>query len=257
MGTAAPGEPQRLARRVAAMLPCSRAEAERHIAGGWVRVDGQVVDRPETRVADHQVVSLDPAARAETQVPMTVLWHKPGGLPLPEALHLTQDMVSRWFTADSRSPSDRCGVRPVRAHFHRLQPLCPLATDESGLLVFTQSTSVARRFLQAGLDIEHEWFIDVAEGPGTGEPGWRADILRSLQQPMAWQGRHQPAPRASWQSDRRLRLVTKGCPPGQMRRLIERAALPVTAVRRQRIGRVGLAGLQPGQWRFLLPSERF
>jgi ribosome-binding ATPase len=45
--------------------------------------------------------------RAELPVQrlMTLLWHKPAGLPLPEALHLTDDLVRRWFTPDSRSPS--------------------------------------------------------------------------------------------------------------------------------------------------------
>jgi 23S rRNA pseudouridine2604 synthase len=257
MNTAASGEPQRLAKRVAALMACSRSEAERFITGGWVRVDGQVVEVPEARVGDHQQVVVDPAARPDTLVPMTVLWHKPAGLPLPEALHLTDDLVRRWFTPDSRSPSDRSRVRPVRAHFHRLQPLCPLATDESGLMVFTQSTPIARRFLQSALDMEHEWFIDLADGQVPGEADWRAGVLRSLAQPMSWQGRHQPLARASWQSDRRIRLVIKGCPPGHVHRLIERAALVVGAVRRQRIGRVALTGLDAGQWRYLLPTERF
>ncbi len=257
MNTAATGEPQRLAKRVAALMACSRSEAERYITGGWVRVDGQVVELPEARVGEHQSVVVDPAARPETLAPMTVLWYKPHGLPMPEALHLTDDLVRRWFQPASRSPSDRSRVRPLRAHFHRLQPLSPLASDESGLMVFTQSIPIARRFLQSGIDIEHEWFIDLADGVGPGEPDWRAGVLRSLQQPMSWQGRHQPAARASWQSDRRVRLVAKGCPPGHLHRLVERAAVDAGAVRRQRIGRVALTGLEPGQWRYLLPTERF
>jgi len=249
--------PERLAKRVATLVPCSRAEAERYIAGGWVRVDGQVVEVPEARVAEHQDVSIDSAARPESLTPMTVLWHKPAGLPLPEALHLTDDLVGRWFSAACHSPSDRSRVRPLRAHFHRLQPLSPLASSESGLMVFTQSTPIARRFIQSALDIEHEWLIDVAPALDVSDASWRAAALRSLQQPMSWQGRHQPAARASWQADRRLRLALKGCPPGQLARLIDRAALPVAMVRRQRIGRVALTGLESGQWRYLLGVERF
>ena len=33
-------EPIRLAKRLAALVPCSRREAELYIAGGWVTVDG-------------------------------------------------------------------------------------------------------------------------------------------------------------------------------------------------------------------------
>ena len=39
--------------------------------------------------------------------------------------------------------------------------------------------------------------------------------------------------------------------------LIERAGLPVASARRQRLGRVALTGLDAGQWRYLLPTERF
>ena len=69
----------------------------------------------QTRAAAQvdQLVTVDPAARPETLVPMTLLWHKPAGLPMPEALHLTDDLVRRWFTPASRSPSDRSRVRPL------------------------------------------------------------------------------------------------------------------------------------------------
>jgi 23S rRNA pseudouridine2604 synthase len=40
--------PVRLAKRLAATLPCSRREAELYIAGGWVTVDGLVVEEPQS-----------------------------------------------------------------------------------------------------------------------------------------------------------------------------------------------------------------
>ena len=40
---------ERLAKRVAAMLSCSRREAELYIEGGWVRVEGVVVEEPQFR----------------------------------------------------------------------------------------------------------------------------------------------------------------------------------------------------------------
>ena len=42
---------ERLAKRLAAQLPCSRREAELYIEGGWVQVDGVVVEAPGARVA--------------------------------------------------------------------------------------------------------------------------------------------------------------------------------------------------------------
>ena len=37
---------ERLAKRVAVQQSCSRADAERYIEGGWIAVDGQVVEEP-------------------------------------------------------------------------------------------------------------------------------------------------------------------------------------------------------------------
>ena len=52
----------RLAKRVAEVAGCSRADAERYIAGGWVSVDGVVADDPATRVTAGQQVAMLPGA---------------------------------------------------------------------------------------------------------------------------------------------------------------------------------------------------
>ena len=57
--------------------------------------------------------------------------------------------------------------------------------------------------------------------------------------------------------DWRLRLAIKGPIPGQVAHLCERAGLGVAAVRRQRIGRVGLDNLPAGQLRYSSAPERF
>jgi 23S rRNA pseudouridine2604 synthase len=54
-----------------------------------------------------------------------------------------------------------------------------------------------------------------------------------------------------------LRFAIKGPRPGQIAHLCDEAGLRILAMKRIRIGRVPLAGLLPGQWRYLLPSERF
>ena len=63
-----PDEPQRLSKVVAARVPCSRREAEQYIAEGWVRVDGQLVEEPQFRVADSQHVEIDAKARLQPAV---------------------------------------------------------------------------------------------------------------------------------------------------------------------------------------------
>ena len=54
-----------------------------------------------------------------------------------------------------------------------------------------------------------------------------------------------------------LRFAVKGFEAGVTADLCYRAGLEVDAMRRIRIGRLPLAGLEVGQWRFLLGYERF
>ncbi len=61
----------------------------------------------------------------------------------------------------------------------------------------------------------------------------------------------------SWQSERRLRFALKGIDPSLLPWMCEQVGLAVVAIRRIRIGRLPLAGLPAGQWRSLLPHERF
>ena len=69
----------RLAKRVAELKACSRAEAERYIEGGWVSVNGEVVELPQHRVSEHDVVTLATNARATTVASTALRGHHPNG----------------------------------------------------------------------------------------------------------------------------------------------------------------------------------
>ncbi len=250
-------EPQRLAKRLSAQLPCSRSDAENYIAGGFVRVDGQVVEEPMERVRDEQVVTLDPKAKLEPLASMTLIWHKPAGHALPDVPLLPDEVAARWFTAAQRFPGDRSGVRPLKAHLHKLLPVAPLGELSSGLMVFTQNPGVARKMTEDANQLEHEWLAEVAADPALDDPARREAVLQSLSKALFFDGWAVPSARASWQSELRLRLAIKGNRPGQVAHLCERAGLQLTALRRLRLGRISLAGLPVGQWRYLLGYERF
>ena len=250
-------DPQRLAKRLAAQLPCSRRDAELYIAGGWVRVDGAVVEEPMARVRDEQTVVLNPQARLEPLVPVTLVWHKPAGTALPEAAHLPDDVAARWFAASARFAGDRSGIRPLKAHLHRLLPVAALEVQSSGLMVFTQNPGVARKITDASSPLEHEWLVEVQDDPALDDDARREAVLQSLGKALFFDGWAVPSARASWQSERRLRLAIKGTLPGQVAHLAERAGLRLAAVRRQRLGRIGLDGLPSGHWRYAAAHERF
>ncbi len=241
-------EAQRLAKAVAALVPCSRREAEQYIAEGWVSVDGVCVRTPEQRVAPGQRVALDaqapPPARLQAVQPATLLLHKPAGATTAEALALLSE-AARW-------PGDWSGIRVSTAHLRGLQPLLPLPTPASGLCVFSQAPGVVRKLTEDAAFIEQELIADVQ-----GRDGMAPGGLARLGHGLVWQGRPLPPARVSWQSETRLRFAMKGIAPERVEWMCAQVGLQLQALRRIRLGRVPMAALPLGQWRYLPAGERF
>ena len=237
-------DPIRLAKRVAEIAHCSRADAERYVEDGWVTVDGVVVDRPQHKVSDEQV-AIDPAARLEAPLPATLLLHKPPGY---DAISGAQPALELATQANHWS-EDGSGVRPLRRHLLNLTPLVPLDRDASGLIVLTQDGRVWRRLSEDGDEIEHEYIVEVA-----GEIAPRG--LRRLNHGLDYEGRALPPCKVSWQSETRLRFAIKGVQGGQLRDMCRQVSLDVLAIRRIRIGRIPLGKMPSGQWRYLPSQER-
>ena len=65
-----------------------------------------------------------------------------------------------------------------------------------------------------------------------------------------------PYIKVSWQSEARLRIAAKAILPGQIQQLCIAAGLTVASIKRIRIGRLPMAKLAPGEWRYLGADER-
>ncbi|MFZ3042879.1 MAG: rRNA pseudouridine synthase [Thiobacillus sp.] len=238
-------DPVRLAKRVAELRGCSRREAEQYIAGGWVKVDGIVVEEPQFRVAD-QRIDIDPHADLAQAEPVTLLLHKPPGYRTTEG----EPPASQLLTPDTLWPEDRAGIRPLKKHFAQLTLCVPLETDASGLVVFTQDWRIARKLTEDAATLEHEVIVEVA---GEMVPNG----LKRLNRGIPFNGRTPPTIKVSWQNETRLRVALKGAQIGQIAHLCEAVGLQVLSMKRIRLGRVPLGKLPEGQWRYLLEDERF
>lgn len=234
-------EPLRLAKRVAALAGCSRREAELYIEGGWVRVDGVVVEEPQHRVRGDQRIELDPGATAVALEPVTLLLHQPAAAGVREALRMLTPAAHAGSQPDARI---------VQRHFAHLVPLLPLPALASGLAVFSQQRGVIRRLTDDASTLEQEVIAEVG-GEAAG------DALPRLCHGLVEQGRPLPPIKVSWQSERRLRFALKGIAPGLVPWMCEQVGLSVVSLKRIRIGRVPMSGLPEGQWRFLRRDERF
>lgn len=234
-------EPIRLAKRLAQDLGCSRREAEQFIEGAWVSVDGVVVEDPAARVAPRQQVRLDPAATAEAATPVSILLHKPAGVGLDAAGVMAPLLPER------RSDSDRSGLRLLRRHFRNQQLIAGLPAGTSGLVVYSQDGRIVRRLLEDVSRIEQEILIDVGTDLDAAQ-------LARIQGEAA--ARHLNA-RISRQSEKRLRIAAKGKAASALVEICAACGLQVSSERRIRLGRIALAGLAPGEWRFLRSDEWF
>jgi 23S rRNA pseudouridine2604 synthase len=236
-------EPVRLSKRLAALLPCSRSEAEQYIEGGWVRVDGQVVEEPHFRVL-HEKIELDPEARLTELPPVTLLLHKPAGQPSPQAL---LNPASHWR-------DDPSGIRVLKRHFSQLTPAVPLEPAASGLLVYSQDWRVTRKLSEDERLIEVEVTVEVQ---GEVSAAQLALLMRDTDE----RGQPLPTVKASLNSSgdgrSKLRFAIKGVHPGLIAYVCERAGLQILSMKRIRIGRVPMTQLPPGQWRYLQAHERF
>ena len=250
-GTASPlRDDIRLCKLMADRGLCSRREADEFIERGWVLVDGQRVSQLGMRVAPDAQVELAPEARSRQQQRVTILLHKPVGYVSgqpeddhPPAVALIDGQNQ--FDADIEG-----GKRFNRSHLRGLAPAGRLDIDSTGLLVLTQNGQVARQLIGGDGRIDKEYLVRIdgrldARGLALLNHGLELDghILR-------------PA-KVEWVNDDQLRFVLREGRKRQIRRMCELVGVKVSALKRVRVGRVRLADLPVGQWRYLRDDESF
>ena len=256
-----PPATERLAKRLAQQLPCSRSEAELYIEGGWVSIDGQVVELPGARVTARQQVTLAPDASLLDLPPVTLLLHKPpgfeAGLGLPAgnaAAHTSRSRgapdAGTLLNSANHDAQDPSRQRLLLRHFRQLECFTPLPTEASGLVIYTQDRRIARKLYEDIESLEQECIVQVSGHIADGG-------LQRLCHGLSFNGHPLPPIKVSWQNEQHLRFALKGIRPGQIPAMCEAVGLRVQALRRIRIGRVPLAKLAVGQWRYLQGWERF
>ncbi|WP_240687701.1 RNA pseudouridine synthase [Alkanindiges illinoisensis] len=270
MMTAPKTEAVRLAKVVSELRACSRRDAEHYIAGGWVMVNGVVVEQPNYLITD-QRVEVDAAANLKPLAPVTILFNKPAGYDFgltqsliarglnhpkmhsqlsPEQLDLLKFDALQLITLETQAKDDRSNIRPLRSHFQKLIPTLPLESAASGLVVYTQDKSIARKLIDDASRVEQEFIVKV-------QGKLSDDDLRRLNQGFYAQGKLLPAAKVSWQNEDHLRIALKNVQLDQIETMCQAVGLQVLELRRLRIGRLSKAKLAVGEWRYLLPYEKF
>lgn len=243
-----PPEGVRVSKLMAERGLCSRREADQFIERGWVYVDGDRVSELGTRVDPSAKITLDKEARAVQQRQMTVLLHKPVGYVSGQPEPGCQPAVVLIKPENQYRTKDT----PLfhASHLKGLAPAGRLDIDSTGLLVLTQDGRVARQLIGENSKVEKEYLVRVE--------GKLADNgLALLNHGLALDGKPLKPAKVEWLNDDQLRFILNEGRKRQIRRMCELVGLRVVGLKRVRIGRVRLADLPLGQWRYLREDEAF
>ena len=256
----------RLAKRLAAQANCSRSQAEQYIEGGWVRVDGHVIESVGARVLVHQKIELDTNASLEALEEVTILMHKPVGFDSGEGGNpalLLLDPAKQSIDPNLAGGAS-ASTRFLQRHFTNLTPTTPLPNEASGLIVFTQDFRIARKLNDDADRVEQECLVQIdakraLQSPLTEDVLYQA--IDRLCHGLSFNGIPLPPIKVSiaqqTESELWLRFAFKGIRPGQIPQMVERVGLRLLAIKRIRIGRIPMGDLAVGEWRYLPVYKRF
>lgn len=246
--THAVDEPVRVSKLLAERGMCSRREADSYIERGWVRVDGEQVELG-AKAFPHQQISLDAPARKRQTERVTILLNKPVGYVSGQAEDGYRPAASL-ITPATRYAGDRSPREFQASHLRGLAPAGRLDIDSQGLLVLTQDGRIARQLIDEDSDIEKEYMVRV-------QGKLAANGLALLNHGLSLDGKPLRPAKVSWQNDDQLRFLLREGKKRQIRRMCEQVGLKVVGLKRMRMGRIVLADLPPGKWRYLGEHESF
>ena len=241
-------EPVRLSKLMAQRGICSRREADEFIRQGLVLVDGLPVSELGVRILPHQSIALAPEAASQQQQFVTILLNKPVGYVSgqPEKGYKS----ARDLLTEDRRMEGTAGPGYQRNHLNGLAPAGRLDIDSKGLLVFTQDGRLARQLTGTDHELEKEYLVRVV-GSVSDESLAKLRFGLSLdEQPL------KPA-QVEWLNRDQLRFILIEGRKRQIRRMCDLVGLKVVGLKRVRIGEIRLGQLPEGQWRYLLPHEKF
>ena len=175
--------------------------------------------------------------------------NKPVGIVSGQAEDGYEPAISL-ISASTHWENDKSRTRFSRSQLKGLAPAGRLDIDSQGLLVLTQDGRIARRLVGENSEIEKEYLVRY-QGDLT------ADKLALLNHGLELDGRKLKRANVAELNQDQLRFVLREGRKRQIRRMCEAVELRVTGLKRVRIGKVKLAQLPEGQWRYLGEREFF
>ena len=209
----------------------SRRAAEKLIAAGKVKVNGEVA---------HIGTKIDPSAD-KVAVNGKPLKHREKKLYIK--LNKPIGVVSA--ASDQKETTVVDLIKNVPG---RLYPVGRLDMGSEGLMILTNDGELADRLMHPRHEHEKEYEVTVRSPLSDAQ-------LEELRQGIVLDGRKTLAARVSRKGANRFNMVLREGKKRQIRRMVETLGNKVKRLKRVRIGNVRLGGLVTGEYAFLTASE--
>ncbi|MCP4692737.1 MAG: rRNA pseudouridine synthase [Desulfobacterales bacterium] len=221
----------RLQKFLSAAGVCSRRRGEEYIRDGRVRVNGDVVTTPGSKVdPGKDRVEVDGKVVEAEREMVYIALNKPVG-----------------YVTSCRHPDEKTVVDLVD-YPGRVYPVGRLDKDSTGLLLLTNDGRLHHRLCHPSFDHEKEYDVTVKKPMSGG-------ALKKMAAGLLLNGKKTRPARVKKISSRRFRIVLKEGRNRQIRRMVQKVGNRVTALTRIRVVNIRLGGLAKGAWRFLSKGE--
>ncbi len=220
----------RLAKYLAHSGVASRRRSEQLVAGGRVRVAGEIVTDPARDVGEGSAVEVD--GRPVAPEPREVwLLNKPAGV-----------------VSTAHEPGRRRAVTQLVDSSRRLYPVGRLDADTTGLILLTNDGELAARLTHPRYEVPRTYRVRLRR-PASLEQ------LRGLRVGVVLDDGPTAPARVRKASARVLEITIREGRNRQLRRMVEAVGNQVVDLQRVRFGSLGLGAVAEGESRRLRPAE--
>jgi pseudouridine synthase len=210
---------------------CSRRKGEEYIKAGFVRVNNAIVTELGTKI--------DPENdRVEFKGKIVV--------PENELVYIALNKPKGYVTSCSH-PGEKIVLDLINIP-QRIYPIGRLDKDTTGLLILTNDGDLHHKLLHPSFDHEKEYDVLVSKPITDG-------ALRSISKGIPMMGTKTRPAEINRISAKRFRIVLKEGKNRQVRRMVRKVGSHVAQLKRMRIAKIKLKGLDEGTWRYLTEKE--
>ena len=240
MGVKTPSGMVGLARALSKLGHCSRAEGERLVRAGRVRVGGQVVTDPLRRVHPETAAIVVDGVAVDRATSVYLVLNKTRGL-----VTTRDDPHARVTVYDCLDDASLPFVAPVGR----------LDKASEGLLLLTNDTRWAARLTDPASHVDKTYHVQVTGLPDEAVLARLRDGVDELETGERLTAKRIDLLRAGSRSSHWLEIVLDEGRNRQIRRLLAVEGLEVKRLIRVALGSLTLGDLVKGTWRHLTPEE--